>query len=68
MNTKSLLQRNLRWTKTDDAEFVYKAIDPNEGTLLVRLNDFPAEPQYTLLRDRVPIESFDDWPAGWHVD
>jgi hypothetical protein len=64
----SFLQRNLRWKKTDDAEFVYTAVDPCEGALVIRLNDFPAEPLYTLLCDAVPVESFDDWPQAWQVD
>ncbi|MQB33533.1 hypothetical protein EXN67_17065 [Rhizobium rhizogenes] len=68
MITKFFLQRNLRWKKRDDAEFVYTAADPHEGTLVIRPNDFPAEPLYTLLCDSVPVESFDDWPPSWQVD
>jgi hypothetical protein len=68
MITKSFLRRNLRWKKTDNAEFVYTAVDPCEGVLVIRLNDFPAEPLYTLLCDRVPIESVDNWPPAWQID
>jgi hypothetical protein len=70
MITKSFLQRKLRWKKTDDAEFIYAAIVPceSEGALVIRLNDFPAEPLYTLLCDTVPVESFDDWPPSWQID
>lgn len=31
----------------------------------VRLNDFPAEPLYTLLIDGAEKLHFDDWPAFW---
>ncbi|MEZ2222405.1 hypothetical protein [Rhizobium sp. RCC_161_2] len=68
MITKSFLQRNLCWRKTEDAEFIYSAIDPCEGALVIRLNDFPAEPLYTLLCGTVPIESFDHWPPSWQID
>jgi hypothetical protein len=31
----------------------------------VRLNDFPDEPQYTLLIDDTETLHFDDWPSFW---
>ena len=38
----------------------------HEGrTLRVRVNDFPAEPLYTLLVDGVEIEDLEDWPSRW---
>jgi hypothetical protein len=68
MITKSFLQRKLRWKKTGDVEFIYTTIDPCDGALVIRLNDFPAEPLYTLLCDAAPIESFDNWPPSWQID
>jgi hypothetical protein len=68
MNAASFLKRNIRWTETADAELVYTADDPHGRKLAIRLNDFPAEPLYTLLCDAVAIESFDDWPQSWQVD
>ncbi|MBL8472313.1 MAG: hypothetical protein KF778_22010 [Rhodocyclaceae bacterium] len=31
----------------------------------VRINDFPAEPMYTLIVADREIDHFDDWPAAW---
>ena len=54
------LETPISWAKTGDAEFPFQATDTNGEELVVRLNDFPEEPVYTLLRDSVPLESFDD--------
>jgi hypothetical protein len=56
--------RNIVWEKTDDVDFPYVA--PGEGgSMKIRLNDFPAEPMYTLLADGAVICDFDDWPENW---
>jgi hypothetical protein len=68
MNAASFLKRNIRWTKTADAELVYTADDSHGRKLAIRLNDFPAEPMYTLLWDAVAVESFDDWPQSRRID
>jgi hypothetical protein len=31
----------------------------------IRINDFPDEPMYSLLKDDTLIGNFHDWPAGW---
>lgn len=67
MSANSFLKHNIGWTKTGDAEFVYAAVDLHGRRLVIRLNDFPAEPLYTLLCDAVPIQSFDDWPPSWRI-
>lgn len=61
------LQLQLSWTKTNDAEFSFTATGPDGGKLVIRLNDFPEEPMYTLLQESVPLTSFDDWPQAWSV-
>ncbi|HEY3603832.1 MAG TPA: hypothetical protein VGL04_04105, partial [Sporichthyaceae bacterium] len=33
--------------------------------LLIRVNDFPAEPLYTLFADGRPAVDLEDWPATW---
>ncbi|MHC1551002.1 hypothetical protein [Phyllobacterium sp. K27] len=68
MSAKSFLKHNIRWMKTEDVEVVYTAVAPDGSKLAIRLNDFPAEPLYTLLCDAAAIESFDDWPQSWRVD
>jgi hypothetical protein len=62
------LETPLSWSKTGDAEFPYESIDADGQKLVVRMNDFPEEPMYTLLRGVVPLESFDDWPAAWRIE
>lgn len=32
---------------------------------LIRMNDFPDEPLYTLLIDGAEVLHFDDWPGFW---
>jgi hypothetical protein len=40
----------LAWERTDDGEFPYTAIHDGQR-LRIRVNDFPAEPLYTLIAD-----------------
>jgi hypothetical protein len=34
-------------------------------TYIIRINDFPAEPLYTLLIDGKEVEDLEDWPSAW---
>lgn len=61
------LHTPISWTRTADAEFPFSATGADEATLRIRLNDFPAQPMYTLLVDAVPLVSFDDWPQAWNI-
>ncbi len=52
------------WERTSEGEFHYRA--RIEGTTLtIRVNDFPAEPLYTLLADGKVVEDLEDWPLTW---
>ncbi len=54
----------LVFSATGDGEVPY--VTEHEGrTLRVRVNDFPAEPLYTLLVDGIEIEDLEDWPGRW---
>jgi hypothetical protein len=35
------------------------------ATFMIRINDFPTEPLYTLMIDEQEIEDLEDWPAAW---
>ncbi len=52
------------WRKSADGEFPFIA-RCGAGELASRLNDFPAEPLYTLIVDGKAATDFDDWPAHW---
>ena len=54
----------LFWQPTGDARFPYAAHARNRRYVL-RLNDFPAEPLYTLMLDGEALLDFDDWPSAW---
>lgn len=52
------------WEHTGDGEFPYRATVDGAG-LVVRVNDFPAEPLYSLLvNGRVAVD-LEDWPERW---
>ena len=56
--------RRVEWRRTASAEQPYEAdIDGRRWT--VRVNDFPAEPLYTLLIEGVAAGDLDEWPAPW---
>ena len=54
----------LVWERTGDGEYPYRT-RASECTLTLRVNDFPAEPLYTLLVDGQEIEDLEDWPPAW---
>jgi len=54
----------LSWVHTGDGESPY--CTTLEGrTLVLRVNDFPAEPMYTLVTDGQDIADLDSWPDAW---
>lgn len=68
MNNLSLstcLKQAVAWVKTDRAEFPYTA-EVKGQTWLIRINNFPEEPLYTLLIENQEIGSFDDWSTVWY--
>ena len=57
-------ERSVAWRRTASAEQPYEAeVDGQRWT--VRVNDFPAEPLYTLLIDGARVEDLDAWPIAW---
>lgn len=58
------VRRSLRWTRTADATVPWQAA-AGKAICRLRLNDFPAEPMYTLLVDGRPLGDLEDWPACW---
>jgi hypothetical protein len=54
----------IRWEHSGDGEFPYHA-EIDGRSLTVRVNDFPADPLYTLLVDGAELVDLDDWPPVW---
>jgi hypothetical protein len=52
------------WEPTGDGEFPYRAV-VDGNTFIIRVNDFPAEPLYTLLVNDDEVEDLEDWPSAW---
>lgn len=66
----TLLSTSITWTRTGISLTPYYT-QYGEHHYLIRINDFPAEPLYTLFLDSVELGSFDDWPTCWlrpHAD
>jgi hypothetical protein len=63
-NLAALTARPIVFALTGDAERPFTA--PADGvTLLVQVNDFPAEPLYSVLADGTRLGDLDDWPPAW---
>ncbi|MFI5910513.1 hypothetical protein [Dactylosporangium sp. NPDC051541] len=60
----ALTERTIAWEHSGDGEFPYHA-EVDGRTLTVRVNDFPAEPLYTLIVDGSVLADLDDWPRSW---
>ena len=58
------LNRKVTWQESQDAEHPYQAWIGG-AHWVIRINDFPDEPLYTLLIDGIPVLDFDDWPQAW---
>jgi hypothetical protein len=54
----------LAWQPTGDGEFPYTTVHDGQR-LRIRVNDFPAEPLYTLIADDREAVDLDDWPTAW---
>lgn len=58
----ALAHRAIEFTATADGEHPYTAA-ADGVTLIIRVNDFPAEPLYTVLAGGRPLGDLEDWPA-----
>ena len=58
------IRSDVTWQSVNDPERPYQAL-VSGVTWQIRLNDFPAEPLYTLLIDDQPVGDLDDWPEAW---
>lgn len=63
MTNADYKQSSIVWSPTGDHEFPWEA-EVSGRSLLVRLNDFPERPLYTLFVNSQEVRSFDDWPSN----
>ncbi len=54
----------LLWQRTGDGEWPY-CVELDRHVLRIRVNDFPAEPLYTLFVDDERVTDLEDWPDAW---
>jgi hypothetical protein len=54
----------IQWERSGNGEFPY-GLTVGDERWEVRVNDFPAEPLYTLLADGRELIDLDDWPEVW---
>jgi len=58
------IQTEVEWLATGGAQQPYQS-KVGAAVWSVRVNDFPAEPLYTLLVNGASIGDVEDWPAPW---
>jgi hypothetical protein len=61
---RAFTDRPIAWEHTGDGELPYRA-NVDGAELRVRVNDFPAEPLYTLLVNGQLECDLEDWPEVW---
>jgi hypothetical protein len=59
-----ILALPIAWEPTGDGEIPYRA-EVDGRAHRIRVNDFPAEPLYTLLVDGEVLADLEDWPVAW---
>jgi hypothetical protein len=66
MKIENLLKTKVKWKKheTSSRFFYHKN---NDQIFLLRINDFPDEPLYTVISD-LEIEDMDDKPTEWELE
>lgn len=60
------LTKKIEWEESGDSEYPFCAIINNKR-LVLRLNDFPEEPMYTLLVNNQEVIDLDGVPSTWQI-
>jgi hypothetical protein len=66
MENKNLILSNIFWKKHPENERYYYLKD-NDKIILLRINNFPDEPLYTLING-LNIIDIEDKPVGWSLE
>lgn len=54
----------IAWSRTGDGECPYRAVFRG-CELVLRVNDFPAEPLYSVICEDQDLGDLEDWPPAW---
>lgn len=65
MDNRTLLQTKLKWEKNSN-KLGYFYVYISENLILLRLNNFPDEPMFSLING-LEITDFDDAPDYWEI-
>lgn len=52
------------WSRTGDGVVPYRA-EFQGRELMIRVNDFPAEPLYSVISEGQNLGDLEDWPSAW---
>ena len=61
---ESCLAVEVRWVETGNPQKPWRAA-VGKASWEIQVNDFPAEPLYTVFIDGERVGDFDDWPSAW---
>jgi hypothetical protein len=59
------VRQEIDWHTSSGKDGVVFVAEREASVWMIRINDFPEEPLYTLLIDGEEILHFDDWPNFW---
>ena len=62
----TVFSQQVSWEETGDPDRPHSARVGAESWI-IRMNDFPDQNLYTLLKDGLEAGSFDEWPVAWSV-
>lgn len=64
--SEEYLKKKIKWDRSNDSEYPYCIVIDGK-TLILRLNDFPEEPLYTLIVDGEEIIDLQSIPSTWQI-
>lgn len=54
----------LQWDRTGNGEFPFRT-EHGDQALIIRVNDFPVDPLYSVLAEGQTLGHLEDWPPAW---
>ena len=61
------LSTEIMWERTGNVDFPYVNEENEDAEMVIRLNDFPDEPLFSLIVANQLVCSFNDWPEPWKI-